>query len=144
MESQERKDRAKRLVGYGIFFEISNLMNENEKLLIGYLLNLSNIDEENLKFYHSIGFDETIKRNKKGFKERIKNKYEKNRNYHLIKKGALLETVGFFIKDNLLKYDNEILLGYLLEYGKLSNREKMVLYNLGKEFLEQKSKLKEK
>ena len=144
MESSERKERAKRLIGYGLFFEIADLMNENTETLVGYLLNLNNIEDNHLKYFHSLGFDETLRRNEKGLKTKNKVKYEKSRNHELIKKGALLEIADFFIERDILKYDNEVVLGYLLEYSKMTSRDKISFYNIGKVFLEEREKIKEK
>lgn len=58
-----RKERAHKLIKLGALFEISDLMEVSESILLGYLLCFKNYENpENLKYWNNLGSNKMIER----------------------------------------------------------------------------------
>lgn len=112
-QKEKRRERAKKLLKFGLGLELTGLIGLDRETILGYLLDFEsrNILERNK--YQEVG--EKILKNMEDFDSKKVRELSymdlKTRNHMLITKGALFEIAG--IDEKL-----DVVLGYLEEFGK--------------------------
>lgn len=125
----------------GSIFEKSDLMLIDSATILGFLLNLKILNQESKQFYKQIGIKylEEEKINKKQItftrakteeEKQIKREKRDRREREIISLAGLLKIADVF------SYDNEIILGYLLQFRKLSEQNREICKNEGVAFFE--------
>lgn len=125
---QKRQERKIHLIQLGTLFNILDLLDESQEIMLGFLEQYKKLSYQQKQEYLLIGKEILSEKEVKTYDD----DWEKRKKmfFLMIRKAALLEKLKIHLEDS------KIILGYLNTFSKLSSEEKKSLEERGKQLFE--------
>lgn len=128
---KKRQERKIHLIQLGTLFNIMDLLDESQEVILGFLEKYKEISYQEKQEYFLIGEKILSERETKTYDNDLDER--KKMFFLMIRKAALLEKLKIHLEDS------KIILGYLNTFSQLSSEEKKSLEERGKEIFINKS-----
>ena len=122
---KKRQERKIHLIQLGTLFNIMDLLNESQEVMLGFLEKYKDLSYQEKQEYFLIGEKILSEREAKTYDNDFNER--KKMFFLMIRKAALLEKLKIHLEDS------KIILGYLNTFSQLSSEEKKSLEKRGKE-----------
>lgn len=123
LKYEKRQERKIHLIELGTLFEILDLLNESQEVMLGFLEKYKTLSYSQKQEYFLIGEKILSERKSETYDDDLENR--RRMFYLMIRKAALLEKLKIHLEDS------KIILGYLSTFSKLSCEEKKSLEKKG-------------